>query len=59
MTKPDTGTDGSPAPAGSNGLMALPIKLPHNPVVLQEQARRAADIQLRIADWIGGSARRG
>ena len=30
----------------------LPIKLQHNPVVLEEQARRAADIQLRIADWI-------
>ena len=32
--------------------MALPAKLPHHPVVLEEQARRAADIQLRIADWI-------
>jgi uncharacterized membrane protein len=30
----------------------LPIKLQHNPVVLEERARRAADIQLRIADWI-------
>ena len=27
-------------------------RLPHHPVVLEEQARRAADIQLRIADWI-------
>lgn len=25
---------------------------PHHPVVLEEQARRAADVQLRIADWI-------
>jgi hypothetical protein len=24
----------------------------HHPVVLDEQARRAADLQLRIADWI-------
>ncbi len=32
--------------------MALPAKLPQHPVVLEEQARRAADIQLRIADWI-------
>ena len=32
--------------------MALPAKLPHHPVVLEEQAQRAADIQLRIADWI-------
>ena len=30
----------------------LPIRLQHHPVVLEEQARRAADIQLRIADWI-------
>jgi uncharacterized membrane protein len=52
MTKPDPSTEGSPAQAGSNGLIALPIKLPHNPVVLQEQKQRAADIQLRIADWI-------
>ena len=29
---------------------------PRNPVVLAEQARRAADIQLRIADWITGFA---
>jgi uncharacterized membrane protein len=28
-----------------------PIR-PHHPVVLAEQARRAADLQLRIADWI-------
>ena len=37
-----------------------PIKLPaqfqHNPVVLAEQAQRASDIQLRIADWITGFA---
>ena len=37
-------------------VIALPIKLPHNPVVLEEQAKRAADIQLRIADWITGFA---
>ncbi len=30
----------------------LPIRLQHHPVVLEEQARRASDIQLRIADWI-------
>jgi uncharacterized membrane protein len=52
MTKPDPSTEGSQTRAGSSGLIALPIKLPHNPVVLQEQAQRAADIQLRIADWI-------
>ena len=52
MTKPDPSTDGSQTKAGSNGLIALPVKLPHHPVVLEEQARRAADIQLRIADRI-------
>src|ERR1700736_3117708 len=30
----------------------LPITLQHHPVVLEEQAQRAADIQVRIADWI-------
>jgi uncharacterized membrane protein len=52
MTKPDPNTDGSRTQAGSNGLAALPVKLPHHPVVLEEQAQRAADIQLRIADRI-------
>jgi hypothetical protein len=37
-------------------LIALPVKLPHHPVVLEEQERRAADIQLWIADWITGFA---
>src|SRR5689334_18978167 len=46
------GTDRSRARAGGNGLMALPAKLPHHRVVLEEQMRRAAAIQLRIADWI-------
>src|SRR5712672_865513 len=56
MTKPDPSTDGSQTQAGGNGLIALPVKLPHHPVVLEEQAQRAADIQLRIADWITGFA---
>jgi uncharacterized membrane protein len=30
----------------------LPTLLRHNPVVLEQQAQRAHDIQLRIADWI-------
>jgi uncharacterized membrane protein len=34
----------------------LPAGFQHNPVVLEEQARRAADLQLRIADWITGFA---
>ena len=49
MARPDTSAD------GSRGI-ALPIKLPHHPVVLEEQKRRADDIQLRIADWITGFA---
>jgi uncharacterized membrane protein len=36
--------------------LKLPVKLPHHPVVLEEQQRRAADLQLRIADWITGFA---
>jgi uncharacterized membrane protein len=28
----------------------------HHPVVLEQQAKRAADFQLRIADWITGFA---
>jgi uncharacterized membrane protein len=56
MTKPDPTADRSKTQAGSNGLISLPIKLPHHPAVLEEQARRAADIQLRIADWITGFA---
>jgi hypothetical protein len=44
--------DGSQTQAGSKGLIALPVKLPHHPVVPEEQAQRATDIQLRIADRI-------
>jgi uncharacterized membrane protein len=29
-----------------------PVTPQHHPVVLEQQARRAADAQLRIADWI-------
>jgi uncharacterized membrane protein len=36
--------------------LKLPVKLPHHPVVLEEQAKRASDLQLRIADWITGFA---
>jgi uncharacterized membrane protein len=50
MAKPDPDAPAA-RPAGGRRA-ALPIKLPHHPVVLQEQAKRAADVQLRIADWI-------
>ena len=36
--------------------LKLPVTLQHHPVVLEEQARRAASLQLRIADWITGFA---
>ena len=52
MAKPGAGADGSRGTA----RIVLPIKLRHHPAVLEEQQRRAADIQLRIADWITGFA---
>src|SRR5262244_2014215 len=53
-----------PHAAGTGGQAAklkdkqttLQDALRHHPVVLEEQARRAADVQLRIADWITGFA---
>ena len=36
--------------------MTLLIKVQHHPIVLEERARRANDIQLRIADCITGFA---
>src|SRR6201985_3128595 len=56
MATPTPSTDGSTPKPGGSGRIALPIKLPHHPAVLEEQERRAADIQLRIADWITGFA---
>jgi uncharacterized membrane protein len=52
MTKPDPPANGSGSPPGNSRLITLPLKPGRNPVVLAEQARRASDIQLRIADWI-------
>jgi len=49
MARPDPGKGDSHTQGRSNGL-------PHHPVVLEEQKRRAADIQLRVADWITGFA---
>jgi len=54
MAKPDPSTqgpDGLPSQPGE-GRIALPVRLQRHPVVLEMQARRAADRQLRIADWI-------
>jgi uncharacterized membrane protein len=55
MAKPDPGTprpDGPTVPPHDDRRTGLPIKFQHHPVVLEQQARRAADLQLRIADWI-------
>jgi uncharacterized membrane protein len=49
-----------PHAAGTGGQAAklkgaqsrLPTAFRHNPVVLEQQAQRAQDVQLRIADWI-------
>jgi uncharacterized membrane protein len=35
---------------------ALQNRLRHSPVVLEQQAQRARDVQLRVADWITGFA---
>jgi uncharacterized membrane protein len=52
MTKPDPPANGSGSQPGNSWLITLPLKPEHHPVVLAEQAQRASDIQLRIADWI-------
>ena len=52
MTKPDPPANGSGSQPANSRLITLPLKLEHHPVVLAEQAQRASDIQLRIADWI-------
>jgi uncharacterized membrane protein len=46
----DTG-DRAPKPAGHRQT-GLPDLIQHHPVVLEQQAKRAQGIQLRIADWI-------
>ena len=40
------------AKQGKSRAGALPIGFQHHPAVLEEQARRASDAQLRVADWI-------
>ena len=66
MPKPDPGAHGADDPrsqpggrAGGRGSERLAAQLDvlrHHPVVLEQQAQRAADVQLRIADWITGFA---
>jgi uncharacterized membrane protein len=45
---------GNPGPSsdGVKRRSPLPLRFGHHPAVLAEEARRASDLQLRIADWI-------
>jgi uncharacterized membrane protein len=52
MAEPGPTKNGGGSKPGNFRPITLPLKLQHHPAVLEEQARRAADIQLRIADWI-------
>ena len=68
MAKPSSGAEGPDGPgarpesqAASSGRQAVGPEdtqdkqqdtIRHHPVVLEQQARRAEDAQLRIADWI-------
>jgi len=53
MARPSAGSAGS----GHPGVQAKQqATVQHHPVVLEQQARRAQDVQLRIADWITGFA---
>ena len=52
MAKPDPTKNGLGSQLGKLRPTTGPLKLQHHPVVLAEQAQRASDIQLRIADWI-------
>jgi uncharacterized membrane protein len=56
MAKPGPSTQDPDGPPAAPGRMALPIRLQHHPVVLEQQKQRAEDVQLRVADWITGFA---
>ena len=49
MAKPDPGAEGSDGPRPQP---EPPDQTQQHPVVLEQQAKRAQDFQLRIADWI-------
>ena len=55
QTPPAGGTGGPAGTGAARRGPQLPIVL-HHPVVLEQQAQRAQDIQIRIADWITGFA---
>jgi uncharacterized membrane protein len=51
--QPDAQAQPEPPAAGAGGQAAkLKDALRHHPVVLEQQAQRAQDVQVRIADWI-------
>jgi low affinity Fe/Cu permease len=50
-TQPAGGTGGR-AGVGATRQARPPAVVPHHPAVLAQQAERAQDIQIRIADWI-------
>src|SRR6266576_313344 len=55
MTKPDPSSKaphGPQAKPADGRRIALPARPERHPIVLEEQARRAANLQLRTADWI-------
>ena len=64
--QPPAGAHGQPKPhaAGTGGQAArlkdaqarLHHRIQHHPAVLEQQAQRAQNVQLRIADWITGFA---
>src|SRR5215471_726265 len=58
MAKPGPSTQDPDGPQAQPGgrRRPLPISLQHHPVVLEQEAQRARDVQLRIADWITGFA---
>jgi uncharacterized membrane protein len=57
MAKPDPGAQGAGDSRSQPERLATQLDvLRHHPVVLEQQAQRAADVQLRIADWITGFA---
>ncbi len=52
QTRPAAGTGGGAAQPGQDRHAAAAEPVRRHPVVLAQQAQRAADLQLRIADWI-------
>jgi hypothetical protein len=53
--QPEAGIGGQEARL-KDAQAKLQDTLRHHPVVLEQQAKRAADVQLQIADWITGFA---